>query len=526
MSSPPDEPAVVPTAQPPDVHRRAPTLRRRTVGVFGALGALLIIIAAVGILATVRLVRTSDEQVNRWDPAAATTRDLLAALADQETGVRGYAIAHDPSFLKPYRDGQAQQDADVRTLRGYFARHGELNAALDTLIASVDIWRTSTAEELIAGATQSPPSTRVAADAAVDKARFDQIRQNYGALLAEVGHARRDSRDHLATATALLIATLCASGALIAISVVLLWRGLRSWVTEPIAHLSAETRVVAQGDIAHRIEPSGPAELLALGDDVETMRLRVVSEVRELEAARADLIRRGDELARSNADLEQFAYVASHDLQEPLRKVSNFCQLLERQYSDGLDERGHQYIDFAVDGARRMQTLINDLLEFSRVGRTTEQFTTVDMNSVVGEAIAELEDVADLAEQPVHVEALPSVWGDHRLLVTLIRNLIGNALKYRSEQKPQIRLSAEKDDGFATFAISDNGIGIDPQYAERIFVIFQRLHLRDQYGGTGIGLAMCKKIVEFHGGHIWLDTNHRPGAKFRFTLPTGDAGVP
>jgi light-regulated signal transduction histidine kinase (bacteriophytochrome) len=244
--------------------------------------------------------------------------------------------------------------------------------------------------------------------------------------------------------------------------------------------------------------------------------------VRDLEAARADLIRRGEELARSNADLEQFAYVASHDLQEPLRKVSNFCQLLERQYSDGLDERGHQYIGYAVDGARRMQILINDLLDFSRVGRTTEQFAMVDMNSVLADAVSEVEHSFD---DPVRAEPLPTVWGDYQLLVTLFGNLIGNALKYRSELEPRITVTADDEDGLASFAVADNGIGIDPQYADRIFVIFQRLHLRDQYGGTGIGLAMCKKIVEFHGGRIWLDTTYQPGARFRFTLPRGEAGA-
>jgi light-regulated signal transduction histidine kinase (bacteriophytochrome) len=240
-----------------------------------------------------------------------------------------------------------------------------------------------------------------------------------------------------------------------------------------------------------------------------------------IDRARAELDSRAIELARSNADLEQFAYVASHDLQEPLRKVTSFCQLLQRRYADQLDERANQYIDFAVDGARRMQTLINDLLTFSRVGRNTERFIRVDLNDIADRAVADLDDLIVESNASVEVELLPRVNGDTTLLSMLFRNLIGNAIKFRGEQPLVVTVSAARDDenGAWRFEIGDNGIGIEAEYAEKVFVIFQRLHHRDEYEGTGIGLALVKRIVEFHGGDVWIDTRRAQGTAVFFTIP-------
>ena len=261
-----------------------------------------------------------------------------------------------------------------------------------------------------------------------------------------------------------------------------------------------------------------------LGDDVEAMRAHIV---RQLDRARESAQRLDEQtrdLERSNRDLEQFAYVASHDLQEPLRKVASFCQLLQRRYGDKLDERGDQYIEFAVDGAQRMQRLINDLLAFSRVGRTTAGFTTLSLADVVAAAADQQETPRAEAGGEIVVEGeLPTVQGDRQLLVQLFANLIGNAMKFRrSDEPPVVRISAapagEAAEGWE-IAVSDNGIGIEPEYADKVFVIFQRLHGRDVYTGTGIGLALAKKIVEFHGGRIQLDTSVHEGTTFRFTLP-------
>jgi light-regulated signal transduction histidine kinase (bacteriophytochrome) len=238
-----------------------------------------------------------------------------------------------------------------------------------------------------------------------------------------------------------------------------------------------------------------------------------VSELEALREAQQDL-------ERSNQELEQFAYVASHDLQEPLRKVASFTQLLQQRYGGRLDDRADQYIGFAVDGATRMQTLINDLLAFSRVGRFEQPHGDVDCNELVERARADLATAIEESGATIEAEPLPTVRGDASLLRLVFGNLIGNGIKFRGDAAPVIRLSAERDDGFWRLRCADNGIGIDPVYADRIFVIFQRLHSRSSYEGTGIGLAMCRKIVEYHGGRMWLDTDGREGAAFCFTLPS------
>ncbi len=249
------------------------------------------------------------------------------------------------------------------------------------------------------------------------------------------------------------------------------------------------------------------------------MRERIVAELASVEVARAQLEGQARELTRSNAELEQFAYVASHDLQEPLRKIASFCQALKTRYEGQLDDRAEQYIDFAVDGAKRMQVLINDLLAFSRVGRSGREQEPVALAGVVTAAEHALADAIERNGARVLAGELPTVRGDRAQLVSLMQNLIGNALKFRGSEPPVVRITAKLGDGRWELSCADNGIGIEPDYAERIFLIFQRLHSRDTYDGSGIGLALCRKIVEYHGGHIWLDSSYANGACFRFTLP-------
>ena len=225
------------------------------------------------------------------------------------------------------------------------------------------------------------------------------------------------------------------------------------------------------------------------------------------------------ELTRSNAELGMFAYVASHDLQEPLRMVASYLQLVDTRYREKLDADAREFIEYAVDGAKRMQVLINDLLAFSRVGTQGQAFQPADCEVVLQMATSNLQVAIREAGAQITHDPLPTVMGDATQLVQLFQNLIGNALKFRREEPPKIHIRAEPKDGFWRLSVQDNGIGIESKYFDRIFAVFQRLHGRVAYPGTGIGLAICKKIVERHGGAIWVESEFGKGSTFRFTLP-------
>jgi PAS domain S-box-containing protein len=244
----------------------------------------------------------------------------------------------------------------------------------------------------------------------------------------------------------------------------------------------------------------------------------VIRDVTERKQAQQEIAARAQELARSNADLENFAYVASHDLQEPLRMVSSYTQLLGERYRGKLDAEADEFIAFAVDGAARMQVMIQDLLNYSRVARKPPQLEPVDSQAVLGRALSNLQ--ASIQESGAEISAgpLPMVKADAAQLLQLFQNLIGNAIKFRGTRQPTVEISASRNGGW-TFRVSDNGIGIDPHGRERIFGMFQRLHTRKEYPGTGIGLAVCKRVVEGHGGKLWVESEPGRGSSFFFTLP-------
>lgn len=235
--------------------------------------------------------------------------------------------------------------------------------------------------------------------------------------------------------------------------------------------------------------------------------------------AHQELKQKAVELKQSNDELEQFAYVASHDLQEPLRMVASYTQLLARRYKDELDEDANDFIEYAVDGVKRMHALLNDLLQFSRVGTRAKPFRKVDINKVVQDALQNLEKYIEEHDAEIIIESfLPKLSVDKLQLTQLFQNLIQNAIKFKKNGRPRVRISACELEDCWQFDISDNGMGIDEKHQERIFVIFQRLHSRDSYNGSGIGLAICKKIVGRHGGDIWVDSELGKGATFHFTI--------
>ncbi len=486
---------------------------RRAVG-------LLVIVAVVGIVRNLfvlnDLTDARVELTDRLSPAAITAGDLTTAMLDQETGVRGYALSGEDRFLEPYRQGRHNADASLARLQALGRLDGvsQFRDEIDAVAGAARAWETGYAEPTIAQVAANPGQPLDLPEVEAGKARFDRFRAEVRNLQSQLIPAREAARDRLDESAGVVLAWVIFTGAVILLSVFFVARGLRKRLVLPLERLSTRVREVAGGDYEREVVADGTVEVVNLAQDVDMMRARIVAELDSLREAESDL-------KRSNAELEQFAYVASHDLQEPLRKVASFCQLLQQRYGGQLDDRADQYIGFAVDGARRMQDLINDLLAFSRVGRMEQPRTDVDCNALVDRARSDLERAISDSGAEIVAGPLPTVHADATLLLLVFQNLIGNAIKFRADAAPVIRLDAERDGEFWRFRCADNGIGIDPEYEERIFVLFQRLHPRTQYEGTGIGLAMCRKIVDYHGGRMWLDTTRvdSPGSTFYFTLP-------
>ena len=249
-----------------------------------------------------------------------------------------------------------------------------------------------------------------------------------------------------------------------------------------------------------------------------------IQDITERKRAEAALARRTAELARSNAELEQFAYVVSHDLREPLRMVTSYLQLLERRYKGQLDDEADEFIFFAVDGAQRMQGLINDLLAYSRVQRCSRPFAPTELEPVFERVLLDLAVAIGENDAEITHDPLPTIEADEMQMGQLLQNLIGNALKFRREEKPRIHIGCRDEDDFHVFSVRDNGIGIPDDQHGRVFDVFQRLHPAEEYPGTGIGLAICRRIVERHGGRIWIESEPGKGSTFLFRLPRHPAG--
>jgi len=484
--------------------------------VLSTMGALVLAGAVAGTLLLNRTVEVSRQLSDDIQPARVAAYRLQSALGDQETAIRGYVIAADRRFLDPYYGGKNAEQAAAADLRRLVGGRAKLIADLDAIERASAAWRSGYAEPLIAGVTPGAPSLVTNATAERGRAQFDQLRQLFDTQNADLLATRADTGRELDRVRTWRDLVLSAMVAVFFATAILLGVLVRRAVSRPLAALAAACRRITDGNYDSTIVARGPKDLRDIAIDVEGMRQQIVA---ELETSQSTAL----ELRRSNAELEQFAYVASHDLQEPLRKVASFCQLLKKRYGDVLDERGVEYLDFAVDGAQRMQVLINDLLSFSRVGRFGALRTAVDLEAALDAALANL-GAAIEESGAVIVRAggqLPTVLGDPTLLAMLWQNLIGNAVKFgRQGVPPRVAIECARGaDQQWHITVSDNGIGIPAEFADKVFVIFQRLHGRDEYTGTGIGLALCRKIVEHHGGMIWIDTSYTNGTRLSFTMP-------
>jgi signal transduction histidine kinase len=503
--------------------------------VLATMAVLVFGFAGIGVSLLGRSTSVSDELVDRISPARTEIGRLQGKVLDQETGIRGYLLTGDRQFLAPYTNGVRDEAAAAGRISALVGGRPQLMADLKAVQDATAEWRRLFAEPIVT-ASAVPPESVVGDRLEASRHTFDGIRARFETQNLHIDEVRAEARAELRridTRRNWALLAMLAAFLLTGVALALL---LQRTVGRPLRNLREASRQVVDGDFERRLPAHGPADIRALTQDIEAMRQRIVAALAEAREQETTLARQADELRRSNAELEQFAYVASHDLQEPLRKVTSFCQLIEKRYGDQLDDRGKQYIDFAVDGAKRMQVLINDLLTFSRVGRLDDARKPVRMDAALDAALknlaASVEDSGARIDRP---DTLPELIGDPTLLTMLWQNLIGNAIKFHVEGRaPLVTIECHEDTdagvhGGWRFEVTDNGIGIPATFADKVFVIFQRLHSRDTYGGTGIGLALCKKIVEHHGGQIWIDTQYpntentegepAGGTRICFTLP-------
>ncbi|MFD5692078.1 sensor histidine kinase [Streptomyces rubiginosohelvolus] len=489
------------------------------------LGGFVVVVCGclvIGGLVLSRMSERTDELVDRIQPARSVSFQLQNALLDQETGVRGFALTGDRSFLEPYEAGKSAERERLARARELVGDDERLLKDLDAVETAVERWRQDKAEPLIAAVREGGPSrTGTTAQLQSSKTEFDNLRRAYTAQQGHLAEARDRARDGLNAAGTTRDWVVGVLLGVLVLTIVALSVLLHRVVGVPLNRLRAASERVRSGAFSKKIEIKGPSDVQAVAWAVEDMRQRLADELAAAQNRESLLAEQTEELRRSNSELEQFAYVASHDLQEPLRKVASFCQLLEKRYGTELDDRGKQYIAFAVDGAKRMQVLINDLLTFSRVGRVHEGWKPVDLgrslDRALGNLAAAVEESGAVVERP---EELPELVGDATALTMVWQNLIGNAVKFRHpDRPPRITVDCVREDENWHLTVSDNGIGIAPEFADKVFVIFQRLHARDEYDGTGIGLALCRKIIEFHGGRIWLEPEPGEGTRIHFTLP-------
>lgn len=475
-------------------------------------GLLLLVMVAIAAITLIRLqdaTAVADRVSGEDAPALQAIDDLKVQVTNEQIAVNRFLLSSEVTqggrevFLGPYFKAHDLIVADLAMLNRLEGDAGsaEQTKTLARLQDEIQIVETVSDQEIAAIRSGAP----IEVASALDFAHQDVARS----LAADVGdHLARQIRIAAAKAqqsaadSTLLVVVSSILGMGLALAVALL---VTLGISGPLRRLTASADRIAAGEL---VEPP-PSDRR---DEIGSLSRAVTKMVRTLNQQAA-------ELKRSNADLEQFAYIASHDLQEPLRMVSGFTGLLKRRYGGKLDADADEFIGFAIGGVNRMQELINDLLSYSRVGREEVAAKPVDMQIVVDEALANLQTRIEERSALVSSGPLPAVLANHGMLVRLFQNLVGNALKFCKAERPIVRIAAEQHGTDWVFSVADNGIGIEPQYKDRIFLIFQRLHKQGEYPGTGIGLAVCKRIVERNGGRIWLESEPGKGTTFFFTLP-------
>ena len=486
---------------------------------------LLLVLLAAAVLYGVGVNGRSVQEVTASQARLNLIRSLESDIVNLENSQRGFVITGDDSYLEPYAGAQTSFTRDVGRLRAQVATARQLGN-LERLNTGVRAWSAGTAAQEIAvrrrslagaAALVADGSGRRQLEQARDLLRVMAENENRR-LAAALDQSRRTLRAVQWGAPA--GAVLCAA--------LLLWASRRSarTVSRGVQDFTRGAGEVAAGNYDRQLARTGVRELDVLGRQFGRMAQEVRRRERALAEAGEALRESNVNLSRSNRELERFAYVASHDLQEPLRTIGSYTELLARRYGGQLDARADQYIAFTISATQRLKNLIQDLLAFSRVRSAKPASAPVDLAELSAQIVADLGTKVAETGATVEVGPLPTVQGSAELLRHMLQNLLTNALKFRApDRAPHVTVEARREAGRWVVSVADNGIGIEPQYFGRIFGVFERLHANDAYEGSGIGLAVTRSAAEHHGGEVWVDSVPGEGSIFSFSLPDAPAGA-
>lgn len=496
------------------------SIRQRTALLAFGLVFIIILVNALVSYRNIRRMRETASLVNHTYDVISAINKLLTGVSDAETGQRGFLITTDENFLKPFNKSAAQIDSQLAELKRLMIDNAPQSERLAELKPIVDARMDTLREGLRQAKEGGPEKVKEFLLEGSGKKLMDQIRERLKTLEDEERRLLklRDIESDSAYTTAVVSGVVSAVfGLILAVAAyVLVVREVRQQAE------AAENLRAANDQLEARVQQRT--------ETIQRMVDNLQTEVAERHAAERAVRQTADELQRSNRELESFASVASHDLQEPLRKIQAFADRLDAHIGRQFDEKSRGYLDRILNSASRMRRLIDDLLAFSRVTTKGQSMVAVDLNLVVAEVLGDLEERIRQTEGRVNVSLFPTIEADPVQMRQLFQNLIANGLKFhRPDAPPEISITSriikgssgsESEGAILEVTVKDNGIGFEPEYKERIFQLFQRLHGRDGYEGTGIGLAICKKIVERHGGTISAEAVPGDGATFTLTLST------